>query len=175
MIGRRLAPFANYQLPALLDELAAEVKRRMDDDATSVRPRFLLIHGLQRARDLRQEEGLGSFAAFDAQPAAANPAQQFATILREGPDAGIHTLVWCDTVTNLNRTLERRALREFGLRVAFQMSAEDSSTLLDTPAAGKLGPYRALFYSEDEGRLEKFRPCGLPSELWLIRPANSKS
>ena len=129
MIGRRLAPSAICQLPALLDELAA----------------------------------------------AANPAQQFATLLREGPDVGIHTLVWCDTVTNLNRTLERRALREFGLRVAFQMSAEDSSTLLDTPDAGKLGPYRALFYSEDEGRLEKFRPYGLPSELWLIRPANSKS
>jgi hypothetical protein len=79
---------------------------------------------------------------------------------------GVHTLVWCDTVMNLTRTLERRALREFGLRVAFQMSAEDSSTLLDTPAAGKLGPYRALFYSEDEGRLEKFRPYGLPIEGW---------
>jgi len=152
------------QLPALLDELAAEVTRRMEDEATPGRPRFLLIHGLQRARDLRQEEGLGSFAAFDAPPSTASPAQQFATILREGPDVGIHTLVWCDTMTNLNRTLDRRALREFGLRVAFQMSAEDSSALLDTPAAGKLGPYRALFYSEDEGRLEKFRPYGAPAD-----------
>jgi len=151
------------QLPALLDELAAEVTRRMEDEAAPGRPRFLLIHGLQRARDLRQEEGLGSFAAFDAPPAS--PAQQFATILREGPDVGIHTLVWCDTMTNLNRTLDRRALREFGLRVAFQMSAEDSSALLDTPAAGKLGPYRALFYSEDEGRLEKFRPYGAPADV----------
>ena len=151
------------QLPALLDELAAEVTRRMEDEAAPGRPRFLLIHGLQRARDLRQEEGLGSFAAFDAPPAS--PAQQFATILREGPDVGIHTLAWCDTMTNLNRTLDRRALREFGLRVAFQMSAEDSSALLDTPAAGKLGPYRALFYSEDEGRLEKFRPYGAPADV----------
>ncbi|MFZ1466662.1 MAG: FtsK/SpoIIIE domain-containing protein, partial [Anaerolineae bacterium] len=155
------------QLPALLDELAAEVTRRMEDEVTPRRPRFLFIHGLQRARDLRQEEGLGSFAAFDAPPAAASPAQQFATILREGPDVGIHTLVWCDTMTNLNRTLDRRILREFGLRVAFQMSTEDSSALLDTPAAGKLGPYRALFYSEDEGRLEKFRPYGAPADAWL--------
>ena len=153
------------QLPALLDELAAEVTRRMEDEAAPGRPRFLLIHGLQRARDLRQDEGLASFAAFDAPPAAASPAQQFATILREGPDVGIHTLAWCDTMTNLNRTLDRRALREFGLRVAFQMSAEDSSALLDTPAAGKLGPYRALFYSEDEGRLEKFRPYGAPADV----------
>jgi len=53
------------------------------------------------------------------------------------------------------------------MRVAMQMSAEHSSNLLDTPAASKLGLYRALFYDEDEGRLEKFRPYGLPSEGWL--------
>jgi len=51
--------------------------------------------------------------------------------------------------------------------VVFQMSAEDSANLIDTPAASKLGPYRALFYSEEEGRLEKFRPYGLPSEAWF--------
>ena len=102
------------------------------------------------------------------EPAAPNPAQQLATILREGPDVGIHTIVWCDTVTNLNRSLDRRALREFAMRVVFQMSAEDSANLIDTPAASKLGPYRALFYSEEEGRLEKFRPYSLPSEAWFV-------
>lgn len=160
------------QLPALLDELAIEVHRRLDDEAVPGQPRFLFVHGLQRARDLRQEDSLGSFASFDDAPVAASPAQQFATILREGPDVGVHTIVWCDTMTNLNRTLERRALREFSLRVAFQMSAEDSSSLLDTPSAGKLGPYRALFYSEDEGRLEKFRPYGVPAEMWRVAPTD---
>ena len=47
------------------------------------------------------------------------------------------------------------------------MSAEDSSTLLDSPAASKVGPNRAYLYSEDEGRLEKFRPYGLPPAVWL--------
>ncbi len=79
----------------------------------------------------------------------------------------MHCLVWCDTLTNLNRSLERRALREFAMRVVAQMSAEDSSNLIDTPAASKLGIHRALFYSEEEGRLEKFRPYALPSEEWL--------
>ncbi len=49
----------------------------------------------------------------------------------------IYALVWCDTVTSLNRSLERRALREFAMRVAFQMSAEDSANLLDLPLASK--------------------------------------
>jgi S-DNA-T family DNA segregation ATPase FtsK/SpoIIIE len=108
-----------------------------------------------------------SFGGFGEEPAAPNPAQQFTTILREGPDLGIHTLVWCDTMTNLNRSLERRALRELAMRVAFQMSAEDSANLLDSPLASKLGPYRALFYDEEAGQLEKFRPYGPPSAGWL--------
>lgn len=155
------------QMADVLNQLAGEVQRRLDDEGSPQPPRFLLVHGLQRARDLRQEDSFSSFASFGNEPAPANPAQQFATILRDGPEVGVHTLVWCDTVTNLNRTLERRLLREFALRVAFQMSAEDSSTLLDSPAASKVGPNRAYLYSEDEGRLEKFRPYGLPPAAWL--------
>ena len=33
--------------------------------------------------------------------------------------------------------------------------------------ASKLGPNRALFSSEEQARLEKFRPFGLPAEDWL--------
>jgi S-DNA-T family DNA segregation ATPase FtsK/SpoIIIE len=161
-VGRR------RQLPEFIAELAAEVQQRLDNEQPGAPARYLFLYGLQRARDLRQEEmGFGGFGGFGEEPAAPNPAQQFATVLREGPDLGIHTLVWCDTMTNLNRSLERRALREFAMRVAFQMSAEDSANLLDSPLASKLGPYRALFYDEEEGRMEKFRPYGLPSETWL--------
>jgi len=156
------------QLPEFIAELAAEVQARLDDEQPAAPSRYLFLYGLQRARDLRQEEmGFGSYRSFGEEPAAPNPAQQFTTILREGPDLGIHTLVWCDTMTNLNRSLERRALREFAMRVAFQMSAEDSANLLDSPLASKLGPYRALFYDEEAGQLEKFRPYGPPSAGWL--------
>lgn len=158
-LGRR------RELPILIDQLAQETRRRMDGE-TSGAPIFLLLYGLQRARDLRQEDTMNFSLDADA-PNAANPAQQFNTILREGPDVGIFTIVWCDTLTNLNRALDRRALREFAMRVVMQMSAEDSANLIDTPAASKLGPYRALFYNEEEGRLEKFRPYALPSDQWL--------
>jgi hypothetical protein len=46
------------------------------------------------------------------------------------------------------------------------MSANDSSTVIDSPAAGKLGENRALFYSEEENRVEKFRPYSLPDPEW---------
>lgn len=160
------------QVPDLIAELADAVADRLAADdslLTELPSRYLLIYGVQRARDLRPDEDMGfsSFARPGEEPAPSSPARQFPTILRDGPEVGIHTLIWCDTYANLLRTLDRRLLREFDLRVAFQMSAEDSANLLDTPAAAKLGLHRALLYSEEDGRLEKLRPYGPPTEAWL--------
>src|SRR5262249_61058492 len=96
-----------------------------------------------------------------------NPAIRFGTGLREGPAVGVHTLIWCDTLNNVNRAFDRQGLREFEMRVLFQMSAADSSTLIDSPLGSKLGVHRALFYTEERGQPEKFRPYGLPSSEWL--------
>src|SRR5262249_56154724 len=97
----------------------------------------------------------------------ARPPEQFAALLREGASLGIHTLVWCDTFNNLQRALDRQSLHEFDMRVLFQMGVADSSNLIDSPLAAKLGLHRALFHSEEQGRLEKFRPYGVPSDAWL--------
>jgi len=58
---------------------------------------------------------------------AASPAVQFAMLLREGPGVGVHTLLWCDSLNNLNRGLDRQSLREFEMRVLFQMGQNDSA------------------------------------------------
>ena len=76
-------------------------------------------------------------------------------------------ITWCDTVNNLNRYFTHQILREFEMRVLFQMSPNDSGHMLDAPAASKLGPHRALFHSEEQNRLEKFRPYGIPTADWL--------
>jgi hypothetical protein len=153
-------------LPAIINEVAAEVSRRQEDSSRSSAAWYLVIYGLQRFRDLRpQEDDYGFTRRGDDQPPS--PPKQFGTILREGPNVGVHTLVWCDSLSNLNRSLERQSLREFEMRVLFQMSAADSSNLIDSPLAARLGLHRALFYSEDRGHPEKFRPYSLPTDPWL--------
>jgi hypothetical protein len=47
------------------------------------------------------------------------------------------------------------------------MSATDSSNLMDSPAASRLGTHRALLFSEEQGSFEKFRPYAPPSSEWL--------
>ena len=57
-------------------------------------------------------------------------------------------------------------MREFEQRVLLQMSATDSSQLIDTPRANTLGINRALRYSEVSGAVEVFRPYALPEADW---------
>jgi DNA segregation ATPase FtsK/SpoIIIE, S-DNA-T family len=156
----------------LITHLADEVQDRMEaEEGGRKSPIYLFFYGLQRARDLRPDEDFSysSFGGDDAPPRS--PAKQFTTILREGPELGIHTFAWCDTLANLNRTLERGTMREFEGRLVFQMSQEDSLNLVDSPAANKLGTHRALLFSEETGRAEKFIPYGLPTEQWLVQAA----
>jgi DNA segregation ATPase FtsK/SpoIIIE, S-DNA-T family len=149
---------------AMMAELAEEVARRQPPEGGDGPELFLLIHDLQRFRDLRKREDDFGFSRRDE---AASPADQFAEVLREGSGVGLHVLCWSDSLTTASRTFDRQGLREFEMRVLFQMSGTDSSHLIDSPIASRLGPYRAYFASEEQGRLEKFRPYGLPGEEWL--------
>ncbi|MBX6311570.1 MAG: AAA family ATPase [Isosphaeraceae bacterium] len=151
-------------VPRIVGAVAEEVERRQQPDSPEGPELFLFIHDISRFRDLRKREDDFSFSRRDE---PASPADQLGTILREGPVLGVHVLTWCDNLNNLNRTFDRQTLREFEQRVLFQMSPTDSSHLIDSPLASRLGPNRALYSSEEEGVLEKFRPYGLPPEDWL--------
>lgn len=151
-------------MAAALADLAGAIDRRQKGQEERV-PRFLLVFGVHRFRELRKSDDDFSFGRRgEREP---QPAERLATILKDGPLAGVHVITWCDSLVNLNRAFDRPLLREFALRVLFQMSATDSSTLMDAPTASKLGRHRALFLHEEQERPEKFRPYGLPPAAWL--------
>ena len=92
-------------------------------------------------------------------------------LICEGTRLGFHVIATCDTYNNVNRFLSRKAFSEFEMRVLFQMSANDSASLIDNPKASMLGLHRALFYNQQEGYLETFRPYALPGNEWLDQAA----
>ncbi len=153
-------------LGATLTEISEEVERRQKAETGDAPNIYIMIFDLPRFRDLRKSDDDFGFSRY-GEDKPASPSKLFSTILRDGPPVGVHTIVWCDSLNNLNRSFDRQGLREFEIRVLFQMSANDSSTLIDSPAAGKLGEHRALFFSEEEGKLEKFRPYAFPDDEWL--------
>jgi len=146
--------------------VAAECTRRQDAAIDDAPPLYLVLFNLGRFRGLRREEDTFHFSSRD-DDAPPKPANQLTQILREGPSLGIHTLVWCDTCNTLNRWLDRQTIHDMEMRVAFQMSGGDSSTLIDSADAGRLGTHRAIFYDEGLGQMEKFRPYRVPDEAWL--------
>jgi len=152
-----------------INRLATEqASRQANEDANSPAI-YVIVFGLQRFRALRKTEDSGfSFGSSDDGEKKVAADKAFADLLREGPGNGMHVIAWIDTPVSIERTLDRSSMREFDNRVLFQMSANDSSNLIDSPAANKLGMFRALAYSEEQGTIEKFRPYALMPEDYLI-------
>lgn len=148
-----------------LSELVAKRHEADDDEGAAT---FLFVYNLARFRELQKTEDDFGFGGFGEEQSS-SPAEQLANILREGPLRGVHSIVWSDTHTNLMRWIDRQSLRDIEGRVLFQMSATDSSNLMDSSAAAQLGQCRAIYYSEDQGRAERFRPYGLPTDDFLLK------
>src|SRR5204862_2088039 len=109
--------------------------------------------------------------SMSGEDASASVAAQFQEIIVEGSSHGIHLIVSIDTFNNVNRSMNRKALSEFEMRVVFQMSANDSASLIDSPKASNLGLHRALLHNEHEGTLETFRPYAMPDPRWIQEAA----
>ncbi len=144
--------------------LANEQQQRADSAPTAGPETFLFVHGLQRNKKLRFDEEM----SFSLDPnAGANPGLQLNKLIGEGASLGFHIIATCDTYNNVMRFLSRKAVSEFEMRVVFQMSANDSASLIESPAANDLGLHRAILFNGQQGWTETFRPYALPDAAWL--------
>jgi S-DNA-T family DNA segregation ATPase FtsK/SpoIIIE len=150
-----------------LGKLSGMIEERRDLDDTSAATTVVLISGLHRARDLEP--------SYDA----TGPDAALETVLRDGPDVGVHVLATCDKVVSLERRLSRSALRELAVRVAFRMGTEDSIALLDSDIASKMRGSQTVMDDQDEVITTKFRPwrpfdAGRASLLATRSPLNAR-
>lgn len=156
----------------ILNGLVDDIRKRSDEEEpASTRATFLLIHDLQKHHKLRYEEDF-SFSV-DSAEAAPEPGAQLNNLICQGARLGIHVIASCDTYNNVNRFCSRKAISEFGMRVLFQMSPNDSASLIDSPKASTLGLHRGLYYNEQEGYVETFRPYALPTSGWIEEAAEN--
>lgn len=143
----------------MLAGVAKEVQARSDGTA-GMDSVYLILQGMHRIKALRED---------DEDENGHNAVDLLKAILRDGPEVGVHVISWADTWGNATRGLDRKAIGEFGLRVAAVMESGDSLNFIDNQAASKISkPHRALFYDEDRpGQLVAFRPYAMPSATWL--------
>jgi S-DNA-T family DNA segregation ATPase FtsK/SpoIIIE len=155
-------------VPAAMNDLATELQARGAGEMSAYEapPVFLLIHGLHKFKKLRHEDDFSFSAGGEAGP---DPGAQFDKLITEGSGLGLHIITTVDTLNSVNHFMSRKALSEFEMRVVFQMSANDSASLIESPKASTLGLHRAFFYNEHEGYLETFRPYAFPDSEWLAQ------
>jgi hypothetical protein len=157
---------ATHDVPAAINDIATELKERIATGGQGAPPIYLFVNGLHKFKKLRHEEDF-SFSMSDSGGGDADPGAQFDEIIREGSAYGIHLLIAVDGYSNVQRFISRKGITEFEMRVVFQMSANDSASLIDSPKASNLGLHRALYFNEREGTLETFRPYAMPGVGWV--------
>ena len=173
-LPRPIEHIRSPDIAPLLSDLESEFQLRSSEGADGKPPVFFLINNLQKFKQLRYEDDF-SFSMDDDKTTGAKPGNQLDSIFCEGAGLGIHILFNCDTYGNLGRFLSRKAQQECELRVLFQMSANDSAALTDSPKASTLGLNRGLFYNGQEGHLEIFHPYSLPAASWFEGAAKQLS
>jgi DNA segregation ATPase FtsK/SpoIIIE, S-DNA-T family len=157
----------------ILKQLARELKERIDGgDEKAAQPILINIIQLGRFRSLRREDEFAMSSFNEDGPTADKCLEE---ILRDGPNHNIHVVAWLENYSTANRWLSRSSMREFEVRALMQMSANDSTNLIDTVAASRLGDNVMLINDEAVGQSQGFRPFGFDSVRQLKDWAGAKA
>lgn len=149
-------------LAGTFSRLCNDIDGRIAEGEAVGPPVIMILFGLQRARDLRDA---GGYTTGADRTGEVNPAKLLAKILRDGPDVGVHTVIWCDTYANLDRTLGRGVLRDIAFRIAGPLAAQESQQIFGDHGASQINrAHRLLSYDDEKvGVFEMFRPFAAPS------------
>jgi DNA segregation ATPase FtsK/SpoIIIE, S-DNA-T family len=156
--GDRLEMVDPRHAEKMLARLTEEISQRQTGSISGA-SQLLVLPGAHRLRGLHRKEDDFSFGAEEAAPTAD---KLMAKIVIEGPEQGIHTLMWIDGASAFERLFKRAMLNQFDDKVLMQVSAADSSALIDSTAASTLGPERAVLVQMQRGYSERFRPFEMP-------------
>ncbi len=143
----------------LMDELRKEVRDRIAHDDLLRPARVTFLFGVHRARELDSD-----FGSVDADPELAEALEE---VLREGPEVGVHTWIWADTVAGATRRLSSRMIRECAWRVAGKLGADDSLSLLGTDRAAEIRDRQLVLGNDDRGVLVRLMSYAPPAPAWL--------
>lgn len=152
-------------LTQLMTELDKRLASTADQKEESV---FIVISGLHRWQDAR---GPNNYTP-------SHIGEMLARLIQQGPDVGIHTLLWCDRMGTIGAVVGggdvQAAMAQFGHRVALQMSGDESVSFLGVQVASKLGSERAYYRYEQwpADEVEKFKPYSWVNSAELEKALN---
>lgn len=147
----------------LVEDLAEEVRDRVEQDDALRPARLAFLFGVHRARELDAEIG-----GMDADLEVSDALER---IMLDGPEVGVHLWLWSDTVGGATRRLTSRMIRGCSWRIAGKMSPDDSSAFIGTEQAAEIRDRQLVLNNDDLGISARAMTFGLPSAAWLCSVA----
>lgn len=135
---------------------------------------YLLVYGLQRARNLRSSdvykknnrfEDFDEFGETIREQLSVKPYDMFLNLLQRGATVGINALIWEDNF-KLFMNSYADMLPNFDMRVAFTMPDDDSINFIEEVDGSKIGENGAIYNYNGN---QKFRPYKKPDLDWLTK------
>ena len=159
LIPHKINKFSFVQIEDAIQNIQTIFETRYENSDELSKHIFIYIIGVHNAKKLQSSDGY-------SYPEHSEKLQR---IIAEGPDYGIHTICWSNTLKNLEKSLDRKILSEFDMRIAsFKLGRDESDHLLDSNEAETLESGYALFYDEEKiDKVEKFEPYATPSDKWI--------
>ncbi|MGN1457099.1 MAG: FtsK/SpoIIIE domain-containing protein [Acutalibacteraceae bacterium] len=140
---------------------------------------YFFVFGYQRAEELKSEVKLSQSDEIDnifnitqnnSQKPKGSVKDMFFSLVKEGSQKGIHTIIWQDSFNALYQD-DKDIISYFSMRIAFDMSSEEYSRFVGYNDSKMLGNNNAIFFSRSRDN-QKFRPYQAPDEEWLKKICN---
>ena len=150
--------YRRRQVAEALNAIGTTIEARVSSDDTAARALVLILYGFHRARDFDTEA-----AGFDAD---VDVGEMLSRIVRDGPEVGVHTVVWSESATATTRRMSGAARREFSWRVVGAMSEDDSQSLIGTAGAVGLRDQQIIVANDDLGVMRRCTSLSCPPAEW---------
>lgn len=136
--------------------------------------KYFFVFGYQRAEELKSEIQLSQSedidSLFNIMPSSSSNSrlslkEMFRTIVKDGAQKGVHTLIWQDSFNALYQD-DKDIMSYFSMKIAFDMSPEEYSRFVSANDVSLMNENNAIYYNRARDN-QKFRPYQSPDEDWL--------
>jgi len=157
-----------------VQNILSQMYEDISEGASISQDKYFFVFGYQRAEELKSEVKLSQAEDIDSlfnimstssnKPKSA-PKDMFHAIVKDGPQKGIHTLLWQDSFNALYQD-DKDIMSYFSMKIAFDMSPEEFSRFVSANDVSMMSENNAIYYNRARDN-QNFRPYQSPDEDWL--------
>lgn len=178
LLAEFLPEYIQYVSCGDTNEIQRIVSQMYDDVSNGANSldtdKYFFVFGYQRAEELKSEIQLSQSedidSLFNIMPSSSSSSrlslkEMFRTIVKDGAQKGVHTLIWQDSFNALYQD-DKDIMSYFSMKIAFDMSPEEYSRFVSANDVSLMSENNAIYYNRARDN-QKFRPYQSPDEEWL--------